>query len=306
MLSSRVWYGLAMNFWKREIGHLLTFSLCLGTFLFFQPQRCGAQGEVIIKATHVAGSIHMLEGRGGNIAVSVGEDGLLIVDNQFANLAPQIEAKLEEFGKGDLKFVLNTHWHGDHTGGNAHFGRKAAIVAHENVRERLEGKSDTPKSALPVITFRESSSVHFNGEEIRLMHLGPGHTDGDVIIWFTGSNVIHMGDQFFNGRFPYIDLGSGGSAAGYQKNVKTVLNHLPDGVKIIPGHGDLADKQDLARFADMLADTMNPVRQSISLGKTLDQIKAAGLDEKYKTWGVGFINTSRWLEIVYNSLTSEP
>lgn len=285
---------------------LLRYFFCLSCLVFLPSQRCVAQPEVIIKSTHVTGSVHMLEGRGGNIAVSVGEDGLLIVDNQFADLAPQIEAKLEDFGQGELKFVLNTHWHGDHTGGNAHFGKSATIVAHENVRERLNGKNDTPKSALPVITFREASSVHFNGEEIRLIHLGPGHTDGDVIVWFTGSNVIHMGDQFFNGRFPNIDLGSGGSAAGYMKNVKTVLNHLPDGVRIIPGHGDLAAKDDLERFATMLSDTINPVRQSISLGKTLDQIKAAGVDQKYKTWSAGFINTSRWLEIVYNSLTSEP
>ena len=294
-----------MMFLKRKSGGFLRFFLCLGSVVFLQTHLCVAQQEVIIKSTHVAGSVHMLEGRGGNIAVSVGEDGLLIVDNQFANLAPQIEAKLADLGKGDLKFVLNTHWHGDHTGGNAHFGQRATIVAHENVRERLEGRKDTPKAALPVITFREASSVHFNGEEIRLIHLGPGHTDGDVIVWFTGSNVVHMGDQFFNGRFPFIDLGSGGSADGYQKNVNTVLNHLPEEVKIIPGHGDLATKDDLNSFATMLSDTINPVRQSISLGKSLDQIKAAGVNEKYKTWGAGFINTSRWIEIVYNSLTSE-
>jgi glyoxylase-like metal-dependent hydrolase (beta-lactamase superfamily II) len=294
-----------MNFLKRNKEKYLWFFLCPAILIFLPSQHCAAQQEGIIKATHVAGSVHMLEGRGGNIAVSAGEDGLLIVDNQFADLAPQIEAKLAELGKGDLKFVLNTHLHSDHTGGNAHFGKKATIVAHENVRERLEGKNDTPKAALPVITFREASSVHFNGEEIRLLHLGPGHTDGDVIVWFTGSNVIHMGDQFFNGRFPYIDLGNGGSAAGYQKNVNTVLKHLPEGVQIIPGHGALASKDDLARFASMLSDTINPVRQSISLGKSLDQIKAAGVNEKYKTWGVGFINTSRWIEIVYNSLTSE-
>lgn len=294
-----------MMFLKRKIRDFPRFLLCLTSVVFLQAHLCVARQEVIIKSTHVAGSVHMLEGRGGNIAVSVGEDGLLIVDNQFANLAPQIEAKLADLGKGDLKFVLNTHWHGDHTGGNAHFGQKATIVAHENVRERLEGKNDTPKAALPVITFREASSVHFNGEEIRLIHLGPGHTDGDVIVWFTGSNVIHMGDQFFNGRFPFIDLGSGGSADGYQKNVNTVLNHLPGEVKIIPGHGDLATKDDLDRFATMLSDTINPIRQSISLGKSLDQIKAAGVNEKYKTWGVGFINTARWIEIVYNSLTSE-
>ncbi|MFL2923824.1 MAG: MBL fold metallo-hydrolase [Limisphaerales bacterium] len=266
---------------------------------------CLAQEQAIIKTTHVAGSVYMLEGRGGNIGVSVGEDGILIVDSQFDNLAPQIEAALADLGKGELKFVLNTHWHGDHTGGNAHFGQKATVLAHENVRERLKNKSGTPQSALPVITFKESSSVHFNGEEIRLLHLGAGHTDGDVIIWFTDSNVIHMGDQFFNGRFPYIDLASGGRVLGYQRNVTKILNALPEGAKIIPGHGPLGDKQDLQSFSTMLMETINPVRQAISQGKTLDQIKAAGVDEKYKAWAVGFINTPRWLQIVYNSLTSE-
>lgn len=266
---------------------------------------CFAQEQAIIKTTHVAGSVYMLEGRGGNIAVSAGEDGILIVDNQFDNLAPQIEAALADLDEGELKFVLNTHWHGDHTGGNAHFGKKATVLAHENVRERLKNKSGTPKSALPVITFKESSSVHFNGEEIRLLHLGAGHTDGDVIIWFTDSNVIHMGDQFFNGRFPYIDLASGGRVLGYQRNVTKILNALPEGAKIIPGHGPLGDKQDLQSFSTMLLETINPVRQAISQGKTLDQIKAGGVDEKYKAWAVGFINTPRWLQIVYNSLTSE-
>jgi cyclase len=275
------------------------------SILLTQLTLCLAQQQVIIKTTHVAGSVYMLEGRGGNIGVSVGEDGILIVDNQFANLAPQIESALSELSKGELKFVLNTHWHGDHTGGNAHFGQKATIVAHDNVRTRLKNKASTPKNALPVITFKESSSVHFNGEEIRLLHLGAGHTDGDVIVWFTESNVVHMGDQFFNRRFPYIDLASGGRVAGYQKNVELVLNGLPEGAKIIPGHGALAEKQDLQIFSTMLKETINPVRQAISLGKTLDQIQATGIDDKYKTWGGGFINTSRWLQIVYNSLTSE-
>ncbi|MDC0325617.1 MBL fold metallo-hydrolase [bacterium] len=291
--------------------HLKDFyKLWLGVFavavLVAQVTQCLGQSESIIKTTHVAGNVYMLEGRGGNIGVSVGEDGILIVDNQYANLAPEIEAALADLSKGELKFVLNTHWHGDHTGGNAHFGQKATIVAHDNVRERLKNKTGTPKSALPTITFKETSSVYFNGEAIRLLHLGAGHTDGDVIIWFTESNVVHMGDQFFNGRFPYIDLGSGGRVAGFQKNVETVLNNLPEGAKIIPGHGALASSDDLQTFSVMLKDTINPVRQSISLGKTLDQIKTAGVPVKYKTWGVGFINTSRWLEIVYNSLTSEP
>jgi cyclase len=283
------------------VNHTVWYMLATIPFLVVQAQR-----ETSVKITHVAGNIHMLEGRGGNIAVSAGEDGVLIVDSQFANLAPQIEEGLDKLTKKNgLKYLLNTHWHGDHTGGNAHFGQKATIIAHENVRTRLKNKSGTPKSALPVITFRESSSLHFNGEEIRMLHLGAGHTDGDVIIWFTGSNVIHMGDQFFNGRFPFVDLGSGGRVIGYQKNVDKVLQSLPEGALIIPGHGPLGKREDLERFAVMLKETINPVRQSISLGKSLENIKAMGVPDRYKTWGVGFINTSRWLEMIYNSLTSE-
>ncbi len=266
-------------------------------------EKCLAQ-DTPIKIQHVGGAVYMLEGRGGNIAVSAGPDGLLIVDTQFADLASAIETSLADMNQGKLKYVLNTHWHGDHTGGNAHFGEKATLIAHEKVRERLSGKSETPSQALPVITFRESASLHFNGEEIRMIHLGPGHTDGDVVIWFTESNVLHMGDQFFNGRFPFIDLGSGGNAEGYLKNVQTMLQHLPDEAKIIPGHGQLATRENLQAFEAMMTESLNTVRQAISLGKPLDQLKASSPLEAYKAWGAGFINTSRWLNILYNSLTS--
>lgn len=259
--------------------------------------------NVQIKSTHVAGNVHMFEGAGGNIGVSSGPDGLLIVDDQFAPLAEKIDAALQKLdASGPLKFVLNTHWHGDHTGGNAFFGRKASIIAHANVRKRLAGKSDTPKEALPVITQDEGLSVHFNGEEIRMIPLPPGHTDGDSVIHFTKSGVIHMGDQFFNGRFPFIDLGSGGSVEGYIKNVETVLQKATDDMKIIPGHGPLATKKDLKAFHDMLVETTGVIRKAIAEGKSLEQAKAAGLPDKYKEWGAGFINHSRYIEIVYNNL----
>jgi len=262
-------------------------------------------GNVQIKATAVAGNIHMLEGSGGNIAVSTGPDGVLMVDDQFAPLAEKIAAAIEKLDNGPIKFVLNTHWHGDHTGGNAYFGKKASIVAHVNVRRRLADKSDTPKEALPVVTFADAASVYLNGEEIRLIHLGPGHTDGDCIIHFTKSGVVHMGDLFFNGRFPYVDLGSGGDVAGLLKAVEAALQIIPADAKIIPGHGALGTRADLEQYRDMLVETTGLVKKAIADGKSVADVKAAGLPEKYKDWGSGFINTSRWLEISYNSLSKK-
>ena len=261
--------------------------------------------KVEIKATAVGGNIHMLEGSGGNIGVSIGPDGVLIVDDQFAPLAEKIAAAIEKLDSGPVKFVLNTHWHGDHTGGNGYFGKKASIVAHANVRKRLADKSDTPKEALPVFTFGDSASVHFNGEEIRLIHLGPGHTDGDSIIHFTKSGVVHMGDLFFNERFPFVDLGSGGDVAGLLKNIEAALEKIPADAKIIPGHGALGTRADLEKYRDMLVETTGLVKKAIADGKSLADVKAAGLPEKYKTWGSGFINASRWIEISYNSLSKK-
>src|SRR6185436_8830911 len=209
--------------------------------------------NVEIKTLPVAKNIYMLEGAGGNIGVSIGPDGNLMVDDQFAPLAPKIDAALQKLNPGKLRFLLNTHHHGDHTGGNAVFGAKeATIIAQSNVRRRLAGDANSKKEALPVITFDHSASVHFNGEEIKLLHHGPGHTDGDSIIHFTGANVVHMGDQFFNGGFPFIDLNSGGSVAGYIKTVATVLEKIPPDAKIIPGHGKLATVEDLKAFHAML------------------------------------------------------
>src|SRR3954469_15757155 len=165
--------------------------------------------KVEIKTTHVAGNVYMLQGAGGNIGVSAGPDGLLIVDDEFLPLAPKIEAALAQINPGKLKFVLNTHFHGDHTGSNAHFGRQAPIIAHANVRKHLS-RTPTVKEALPVVTFDESLSVHFNGEETKVRQVPNGHRASDILICFTRSNVVHMGVQFFNGLFPNIDLGGGG------------------------------------------------------------------------------------------------
>ena len=269
--------------------------------------------QVEIETVPVSGNIYMLAGAGGNIGVSVGDDGILIVDDQFAPLADKIRAALAELGPGKLKFVLNTHWHGDHTGGNEVFGETAHIIAHTNVRERLStpqnirGRAIDPKPeiALPVITFDESLSLHFNGEEIHAVHFPSGHTDGDTIVFFHGSNVVHMGDDFWPGRFPFVDLQAGGDVAGLTQNLAAVIAKLPVDVKIIPGHGSLSGLDDLESFHGMLVETTAVIRDGIAAGKTLDQIKDEGLPEKWLSWGTGFIKTDAWIETVHTTLTAK-
>ena len=270
--------------------------------------------QVQIKATKVSGNVYMLEGSGGNIGVSVGDDGILIVDDQFAPLADKIRAALKGLADKKLRFILNTHWHGDHTGGNVVFGPEAPIIAHDNVRKRMatEQKSEffkrttpaSPKEALPVITFDHNLSVHFNGEEIRAIHYPHGHTDGDSVIFFTTSNVVHLGDNFFAGRFPFVDLESGGSVEGLTKNIGEIIEKIPAGAKLIPGHGPLSTIDDLKSYHRMLQETTNVLRQKIAAGKTLEQMKSEGLPEEWKTWGTGFIKTEMWIETVYRSLSA--
>jgi len=261
---------------------------------------------VEVKAIHVADNIYMLTGAGGNIGVSVGPDGILIVDDQYAPLADKIEAALKQLNPGKLKFVLNTHYHGDHTGGNAHFGRQAHVIAHTNVRKRLGGKPGDSKPELPVITFDDSLSLFFNGEEIKLVHVPPAHTDSDSIIYFTSANVIHFGDTFFSGRFPNIDLGGGGDVRGYIRNVEDAIRKVPENAQLIPGHGPLSTLKELKEFHEMLVETSGIVEKAIAAGKTLDEIKAAGLPDKWKSWAVPTLPTGRWLELLYNGLKPKP
>jgi glyoxylase-like metal-dependent hydrolase (beta-lactamase superfamily II) len=277
-----------------------------------QPAAAQDFSKVEIKVTKVAGNVYMLEGSGGNIGVSVGPDGILIVDDQFAPLADKIKAALKTLGDGKLKFVLNTHYHGDHTGANAAFGPDALIIAQENVRKRLSTEQvskffkrttpASPKEALPVVTFDHAVSVFFNGEEIKVVHFPHSHTDGDSIVYFTNSNVIHMGDNFFNPRFPVVDLEAGGNVVGMAKTVGEVISSLPQGVKIIAGHGPLSDAEGLKAFHRMLVETTDIVRKKKKAGKSLEKIKAEGLPPEWKSWGDGYIKTDLWLELVYNSL----
>jgi glyoxylase-like metal-dependent hydrolase (beta-lactamase superfamily II) len=266
--------------------------------------------KVEIKTEKAAGSVYVLYGMGGNIGVSAGPDGVLIVDDQFSPLVEKIRAALKPLSPGPLRFVLNTHFHFDHTHANPVFGREALIVAHANVRRRLSAETTVlgqkypplPKEGLPVVTYDTTVSLHFNGEEIRVVHFPAGHTDGDSIIFFTSSNVIHMGDDFFAARFPFIDLDNGGSVEGLTRNIAEVIAKAPAGVKIIPGHGPLSTIEDLRAYHSMLVETTELIRTRLRAGRTLEQAKAEGLPDKWKGWGTGFINTQDWIGTIYRSL----
>jgi len=238
-------------------------------------------------------------GVAGNIGLMVGDDGILMIDDQFAPLAAKIRAATAKISDGKLKFLVNTHWHGDHTGGNGIFGKETTIMAHSNVRKRLSAEQSG--AALPVVTYGDSVSLHMNGEDVEIAHFPKGHTDGASILFFKESNVVHMGDHFFAGRFPYVDLGSGGSVQGYMGNVKKVIDRLPSNVKIIPGHGPLSTLDDLKKFHAMMVTTTAAIRDHMKTGKGLEEIQKAGLPSEWKDWGGGFINQDRWIEIVYNS-----
>jgi cyclase len=270
--------------------------------------------KVEIKATKVAGTVYMLEGLGGNIGVCAGEDGIVIVDDQFAPLANKIREALKGISDKPLKFVINTHFHGDHTGGNAQFGKETTIIAHENVRKRLQqggtvGASEVKpvaKEALPIISFNDRASVNVNDEEIRAIHFPHGHTDGDSVIFFTKANVIHMGDDFVTYGFPFVDTRNGGSVSGLIAGVEKVLSMVSSDVKIIPGHGPLSTTADLRQFLEMLKDSRAVVADAVKQGKTIQQMKQDKLLAKYADKGKGFIKADGWIDALYADVTAKP
>lgn len=263
----------------------------------------GASATGDIGVIPVAGNVYMLTGRGGNIGVSVGEDGILIIDDQFAPVADDIRAALAGVHEGEVAYVLNTHHHRDHTDGNRVFGKEATIIAHDNVRAHLV-RDDMPRVGLPVITFDDSLTVHFNGEAIRAVHFARGHTDGDSVIFFEGSKVVHMGDQFFNGRFPFVDMDHGGDPLHLADNIEAVLARMAPDTRIIPGHGPLATVDDLRTYHAMLIDTTGAVREQVAAGKSLAAIRQQGLPARWQGWGEGFISTERWIDTLHRALTA--
>ena len=258
---------------------------------------------VEVKAQLVSGSVNMLTGAGGNIGVSIGADGTLIIDDQFAPLAEKIQNALTQLGGDRPRLILNTHFHGDHTGSNPNFGSSGAIIAHDNVRVRLANQDGFAPRGLPVVTFAQQLTVHFNGDELAVIHLPNGHTDGDSVVWFKQANVIHMGDHFFNGAFPYIDIGSGGSVSGVIRNLEQVIQMVPADIKIIPGHGPMANIADLSKSLDTIKATQKIIQQGVSAGLSDSKIEAKLSD--YANWGKGFISTSRWISIIKSDLENK-
>ena len=272
--------------------------------------------KVQMKVTRVAGNVYMLEGEGGNIGASVGDDGVVLVDDQYAPLAEKIQAALKSITDKPVRFIINTHFHLDHTDANAYFQKQGPIIAHDNVRKRLESggvvgngssirfeSKPQPKEALPSITFDHDVTVHLNGEDIRALYFPAGHTDGDSIIFFPKSNVVHMGDDFLTYGFPFIDIDSGGSIDGMIDAMKQVITMLPADVKVIPGHGAVASLDDVRAYLKMLNETREVVQNALRQGKTLDQMKQARILQPWKKYSWDFITEDVYLETLFNSLT---
>jgi cyclase len=267
--------------------------------------------DITVKTTKVNGNIYMLQGRGGNVGALVGSDGILIVDDDYKVVSEKLRAALKDLGSEKPRFIFNTHWHGDHTEGNQVFGQDSIIIAQTNVRKRLSqvnsifGEAVQPYAlaALPMITFTESMTVHFDGEEVRAVYYPNGHTDGDSVIFFKNANVVHLGDHFFAGRFPFVDLENGGSVQGMINNVGMLIKQIPVDAKLIPGHGGLSTLDDLKNYHQTLMETAKIVQDAMKKKKTLDEIKKMGLPDKYKDYGSGFIKTDAWIETVYKSYT---
>ena len=280
----------------------------------------GAQAQedkfagVEIKTHQVVPGIYMLVGKGGNIGVSAGADGVFMIDDQFAPLTDRITAAVAALSDQPIRFLVNTHWHGDHTGGNENLGNQGVlIVAHDNVYERMSGDTEiaafntvvpaSPKVALPVITFNDNVTFRLNGEEISVVHYRNSHTDGDSVIHFRNANVIHTGDIWFNGFYPFIDVSSAGSIDGIISSVKTLLGLADDNTRIIPGHGPLSDKQGLQGYLEMLETVRDRMNKLIAEGISLEEIIELKPNADYDAaLGNGFINPEQFLRILYSDL----
>ncbi len=302
---------IRLDFFCRVVNFLCVYALALlacASIAAVQAQ------QIEINTIPVVEGIYMLEGRGGNIGVSVGEDGVFMIDDQYAPMSDAIRAAIAKLSDQPIRFLINTHWHGDHTGGNEVFGKLGAvIVAHDNVRERLlrGGKIEAfdmvtepaPKAALPVVTFADAVTFHMNGDTLKVEHISAAHTDGDAVIYFTDANVVHMGDLYFNGFYPFIDASSGGAVAGVIAGAAEVLGRIDDKTRIIPGHGPLSNKAELQRYHAMLSEVYQRVKTLKDKGQSRQQVVAAKPTADFDAqWGGGFLQPDIWVGIVYDAI----
>jgi glyoxylase-like metal-dependent hydrolase (beta-lactamase superfamily II) len=273
------------------------------------PPVAAQMENVVIETTDLGGGIHMLKGRGGNIGVCVGDDGVFAIDDQMAPLTDKILAAISKLSPKPIEFLVNTHYHGDHTGGNENMGKAGVLlIAHENVRERLRtGSGRTPAAspeALPVVVFTDAVTFHWNDEEIHVFHVSKAHTDGDAIIHFKNANVIHMGDTFFNGSYPFIDTDGGGSVKGLLAAIDHALPLSDANTKVIPGHGTLSDREGLRFYRDMLGTIAQRIKAAIEEGKSLEEVKAANPSGDWdEDWGNAFISPEALVETIYQDLS---
>lgn len=298
-----------------------TFSLVASVLVLSAPSVFAQPKEdfskVQIKATKVGEGVFMLEGAGGNLALSVGKDGGVLIDDQFAPLSPKIVAAARKAGAAKVKFVVNTHWHGDHTGGNENLGKAGAVVvAHENVRKRMSSEQfikmmdlkvpASPAGALPVVTFTSDVSFHLNGDTIHVLHVDPAHTDGDSLVHFEKANVLHMGDTMMTMSYPFVDEGSGGRYSGFIAAADRALALANDTTVIIPGHGAATNKVGLKAWRDMLVAIRAAVAKLVAQGKTLEQIQAAKPTAAWDAeWGQKFIKPDVLINAVYADVRSK-
>jgi glyoxylase-like metal-dependent hydrolase (beta-lactamase superfamily II) len=268
-----------------------------------------------VSTTALKGPLHMLQGRGGNVVASVGQDGILLVDDDYAEYAPAYREALDALGKSgtEPRIVLNTHWHGDHTGSNGFWGQRGALLmAHDNVRRRMSTRQEmkafdrvvepSPPEALPVVTYGDSLVVHFNGDDVEVQHYANAHTDGDSVVYYARENVVHMGDLYFKDRFPFVDLHSGGNVFGYIAAVEAVLARVDEDTVIVPGHGSLANRADLKGYLDMLTRTSTSVKAALEGGASADEIIEKGLGAEWESYGSGFINEESWIRFIAGSI----